>query len=185
MRFGHVDRAIAKAGSGTKIIVEDVEVCARDFQEELLFKRDFVWDHGAHVIAARASHRGETDAGIARCGFDEAALRVDFALLFHFAEQGPGGPVLDGSEGILPFKFGEQLEVRNRIHPVDAHHGRRVLLAGEHLKNIVVNAFLVVHVRKRTIKGRNRPNCTQNFRRNPVLRFLQRRLDSASCLELP
>src|SRR6266542_3297933 len=50
------------------------------------------------------------------------------------------------TEPIVPFEFGVELIFRRGIHLVDPHHRRRILLTGQQLENVVIDARLMIHV---------------------------------------
>ena len=143
--FGEVDGAVAEAGRGAELVGDDIEVGAGDFEEHLLFERNFVGHDGQQTMAARTGHAGKADAGVAGGWLDEAAAFGEFAAVLKIAQQGPGGAVLDGAEGIHPFELGVERKFGVGIEPVDAHQRRRVVLARHHFKDVFVDACLVVH----------------------------------------
>ena len=147
VRLGEIDRAVAQAGRRAKRVVDDLEVSAGYFQQDLFLQRDFVRHHRPQVVAARARHRGQADPGVAGGRFDQAAAIADLALFLQFAQHRPRGAVFDRTKRVIPFKLGVELELRRRIHLINPHQRRRILLAGQHLKYIVINAGLVVHLR--------------------------------------
>ena len=140
--FGSAGTAPGRQRSFT---LDDLEFRAGDFQQDLFLQRDFVRHHRSQVVTACACHRGQADPGVAGSRLDQAATTADLAFLFQLSQHRPGRAIFDRAERIIPLQLGIERELRPWIHLVDPHHRRRVLLAGQQLEDIVIDACLMAH----------------------------------------
>ena len=143
--LGQVDRAFAHPRRGAQLVVHHVQLGAGDLEQDLLLKGHLVGHHRPHVMAAGPGHGREADPGVARGGLDDAPAVADLPAALEVAQHRPGRPVLDRAEGVHPLQLGVEDEVRRGVHPVDPHHRRGVLLAGQKLEDAVVDAGPVIH----------------------------------------
>ena len=63
--FGQIDGAVAQPRCRTQLVGDNFEVGTSDFEEHLLFERNFVGHDGQQAMAPRAGHAGKANARVA------------------------------------------------------------------------------------------------------------------------
>src|SRR6185369_2123492 len=114
---------------------------------DLLLRGYFGWNRCQHRVAAHAGDGGEAEAGVPAGGLDDAPARPcrsELSATLEIPNHLPGSTVLHRAEGIHPFELRPELRAL-RDQPVEADEGGRVLLVGEQLGDVVVNACGMVH----------------------------------------
>ena len=134
-------------GSGQSASGHHLDLGSEDLEEDLLLLGHLGWHHRQHRVAAHAGDGGQAEAGVPAGGLDDApagSRRSELAASLEVPDHRPGGPVLDRSEGVHPLELGPELRAL-RHQPVQADERRRVLLVGEQLRDVFVNACRVIH----------------------------------------
>lgn len=92
-------------------------------QQHFALPGDGVGHGNGQFVAAGGSGEGEPDTGVTAGGFDDDAIRVQFAFIFCGIDHGNGDAVLDAVGGIEIFQFGEDGGMGISSQAVDPDQG--------------------------------------------------------------